>query len=138
VASVVPTSEAKPHTIAGVNESRPSLDACTIAAPPTPTRIAAASGWPPSAAITSKVSDAIATPVKFEASERFQPWGPPPHAKNDAQAMKGTQTGSGTITAVMYVSSAPSTPMLMLIASACFTSNLLFAKVLLATFLHRD
>ena len=44
VAKVVPTSEAKPQTMAGMVDSRPTLDACTMAALPRPTRMAAIRG----------------------------------------------------------------------------------------------
>jgi hypothetical protein len=71
------------------------------------------------------VIEAIAMPVRFEATDRIQPWVPPPTMTNEAQAMKVTQTGRGTTTAVSQVSTAPSTPMLIVRASICFTTSFL-------------
>ena len=67
--------------------------------------------------MTISDSEAITMPVKFRASDLTKPSCPPPQAKNDAQAMKVTNTGSGRIVAVRYVSIAPRTPRLIIAAT---------------------
>ena len=42
----------------------------------------------------------IRTPTQFEITDLTKPCWPPPQAKNEAQAMKVTQTGSGRMVAV--------------------------------------
>ena len=100
VATVVPTVEAKPQTIAGIALSSGSLEAWTIAALPIPTQTAATIGCEPNAAIVSSVKDEITTPVRFEAMLCFRPEILPPKMKNEAHAMKVTHTGTGIIVAV--------------------------------------
>ena len=72
------------------------------------------------------VIDAITMPVRLQATERIQPCVPPPTMTNEAHAMKVTQTGNGNTTAVNQVSTAPSTPMLIVNASSCFMVSVSF------------
>src|ERR1700676_784344 len=101
VATVVPTVDAKPHTTAGSTFSNLSFDACTIAALPIPTQIAAMAGVSDELAMASSDSDAMTRPVRFEATLCTNPAEPPPTTKNDAHAMNVTQTGTGNRVAVM-------------------------------------
>ena len=78
-----------------------SFEACTIAALPTPTQIAAAMGVGPVVAMASSESDAITSPTRFDVTLRTKPPEPPPTTKNEAQAMKVTHTGTGKTVAVM-------------------------------------
>jgi hypothetical protein len=57
-------------------------------------------GWLGAKAIASKVHDAMAIPAKLHAVDLTIPKGVRPTAKNDAQAMKVTQTGMGRAVAV--------------------------------------
>src|SRR5262245_55584924 len=100
VAMVVPTVEAKHQTMAGMALSRGSLEACTIAALPTPTQTAATIGCEPNKAIASSVNDDIITPARFEAMLCLRPETLPPKMKNEAHAMKVTHTGTGMTVAV--------------------------------------
>lgn len=51
-------------------------------------------------------------PVRLLAADCSNPRGPPPRMKNDAQAMKTTQTGTSMTMAVNHTAMAPRTPML--------------------------
>lgn len=113
VAATVPTVEANPHTMAGSFESRGIFEACTMAALPTPTVMAAVVVPPPSAWMTSSVSEAMAMPVRFEAIDLTRPSVPAPRMKKEAQAMKMTQTGMVRTVAVISVAAPPSTPILI-------------------------
>ena len=59
---------------------------------------------------------AMMTPIQFERTDFIKPAPPPPHAKNDAHAMKVTQTGIGRMVAVRYVSRQANTVMLIVSA----------------------
>src|SRR5260370_38675590 len=102
VATVVPTVDAKPHTTAGSTFSNLSFDACTIAALPIPTQIAAMAGVSDELAMASSDSDARTRPVRFEATLCTNPAEPPPTTKNDAHAMNVPQTGTGSRGAVSW------------------------------------
>src|SRR5271163_4851978 len=112
VAATVPTVEAKPNTMAGGNEVILKRVMRIMQALPVPTQNAAASGLPPNAPIPSKASEAMTIPVQFDSTDLIKPALPPPHAKNDAQAINVTQTGMGRTVAVRYVSIPPRRPML--------------------------
>src|SRR4051812_1006456 len=95
VATGVATSDAKPHTNAGVADRIGNFEACTIGALPPPTSTAAVigPGGPPEMASSDSV--AMAIPVKLLARDWTRPRRPPPTMKKDAQAMNVTNTGTG-------------------------------------------
>ena len=67
---------------------------------PSPTEMAARAGEPGAPMIASRHRLAITTPTQFETTDFMRPTMPPPQAKNEAQAMKVTQTGIGSTVAV--------------------------------------
>jgi len=99
-AADVPTVEAKPKTTVGVKLSSSTRPNCTMAALPTPTQMAAVMGAPPRLAVAKRLRLAIPTPVRLDATDCFRPAMPPPAVKNEAQAMKITHTGNGSMVAV--------------------------------------
>jgi hypothetical protein len=101
VAAIVPTVEANPKTMAGGKESSGTEEARIIAAVPTPTQMAAKMGCAGPKWMVKSVREAMTMPVALDATDLTKPCCPPPQAKNDAQAMNVTQTGRGTIVAVM-------------------------------------
>lgn len=94
VATLVPTTDAKPNTIAGATDNSPRRDACIISALPIPTHSAAIRVWLDETATINSVVQPIAMPVMFDAMERIKPSSPPPSTNYDAQAMNVTHTGT--------------------------------------------
>ena len=97
----------------GCSRAGASFDACTMAALPTPTGIAATAVPLPSASMTQQRQRGDHDAGQVPGDRPAMPSLPPPTMKNEAQAMKITQTGNGQDGWVISVATPPSTPMLI-------------------------
>jgi hypothetical protein len=68
-------------------------------------------------------------PVRLQEIDLIKPCTPPPTMKNEAQAVKVTQTGMGITVAVRKTSTPPRTPMLVLKASDCFMIDYVLSQI---------
>jgi hypothetical protein len=100
VATLVATVDANPNTMAGGKPRARCEDASIMAPLPIPTLMPANAGESGTNEIASRLNAAMTAPVQFEMIDLVNPAAPPPHAKNDAQAMNVTHTGIGITVAV--------------------------------------